>query len=267
MSDFVNTIDLLGDEVVANSVIDRSITEFNDNVLTSVRRYAFSNCTALTSANLPNVTSVGDHAFDNCSKLSSVDFTGLTNIGEYVFFCCSSLAIVDLPNVIKIGNLAFSQCTKLVSVSLPSITGSLNASTFYSCSALKEVYVPNATQSGSYTFQNCRSLEYLDLPKFKLISNGNFKGCSSLKTLILRLETGCTLPVTDAFNGTPFASGGTGGKCLVPRALIETFYQTGTNWSAMYAEGTCTFLALEDYTVDGTITGAIDWDKLNGGTT
>ena len=71
----------------------------------------------------------------------------------------------------------------------------------------------------------------------------------------------CALSDSKAFNGTPFASGGTGGKVLVPRALVES-YQTATNWSTLYVAETCEFLALEDYTLDGTVTGEIDWDKL-----
>jgi hypothetical protein len=46
------------------------------------------------------------------------------------------------------------------------------------------------------------------------------------------------------FDGTPFASGGTGGTVYVPQALI-TEYQNNTNWSALYAQGTCNFVAIE----------------------
>jgi hypothetical protein len=47
-----------------------------------------------------------------------------------------------------------------------------------------------------------------------------------------------------AFVSTPFASGGTGGTVYVPAALVET-YKTATNWSTLYAAGTCNFVALE----------------------
>jgi hypothetical protein len=43
---------------------------------------------------------------------------------------------------------------------------------------------------------------------------------------------------------TPFASGGTGGTVYVPQALI-TEYQNATNWSTLYAGGTCNFVAIE----------------------
>ena len=89
-----------------------------------------------------------------------------------------------------------------------------------------------------------------------------FKYCLILDTVILRRTTVCANTSSSCFQSTPFASGGTGGICLVPSALIER-YQNATNWSTLYAAGTCLFWALEDYTVDGTIEGEIDWDKLN----
>jgi hypothetical protein len=110
----------------------------------------------------------------------------------------------------------------------------------------------------------------------KEIANQVFYGCVSLKTIALRSTTLCTLSSTNSFSGvtapntnetTPFYEGGTGGTLLVPRALV-TEYPNATNWSIVLAwNANNRVLALEDYTVDGTITGAIDWDKLNGGTT
>ena len=49
---------------------------------------------------------------------------------------------------------------------------------------------------------------------------------------------------------------------IVPAALVES-YKTATNWAAYWGYGNNKFLALEDYTVDGTVTGEIDWDRLN----
>jgi hypothetical protein len=71
-----------------------------------------------------------------------------------------------------------------------------------------------------------------------------FDHCSSLTTLVLRNDTVVTLANINAFQGTPFASDGTGGTVYVPAALIES-YQTATNWSTLYASGTCNFAAIE----------------------
>jgi hypothetical protein len=94
-----------------------------------------------------------------------------------------------------------------------------------------------------------------------------FRGCSALKTVILRKESVCTLSHVDTFANTPFASSGTGCTVLVPASKVAG-YGSNTNWSAILAQNANNrVLALEDYTIDGTITGEIDWDKLNGGTT
>ena len=110
---------------------------------------------------------------------------------------------------------------------------------------------------------NCPKLSYIDLHNCGNISYTAFERSSVLNTVILRkIDSVCTLGSTNAFGQTPFASGKSGGICLVPRSLIES-YQTATNWSTLYAGGRCLFWALEDYTVDDTIDGEINWDKLN----
>lgn len=172
MSDFVNTIDLLGDEAVTKAILNRTITEFNDDVATKVGPCAFFHCVSLTRVNLPNVTSVDVQSFSSCTALTSVDLSKATKLEGYAFNACVKLA-----------------------------------------------------------------------------------------TIILRSGTVCTLDGTSALGGTPFASGNAGGTLLVPSALVES-YKTATNWSTYWGYGHNRFLALEDYTLDGTITGEIDWDKL-----
>ena len=222
MADFQNTIDLLGEEAFIKAFVDRIITEFNDDVIATVGRSAFSGCSQLTSVNLPLATSVGDYAFQSCTKLTSVNLPSVTSISQYAFKKCSQLTSVNLPLATSAGSFTFDSCTKLTSIDLPL-----------------------ATSVGSYTFN----------------------GCSQLTYVILRAETVCTLNNTNAFKNTPFASGKAGGTLLVPRALV-TKYPNATNWSSIFSGNTNNrVLALEDYTVDGTITGEIDWDKLNGGTT
>jgi hypothetical protein len=60
----------------------------------------------------------------------------------------------------------------------------------------------------------------------------------------MRGATVCPLINTNVFNSTPFAAGKAGGTVYVPQALIEQ-YQTATNWSTLYAAGTCNFVAIE----------------------
>ena len=65
----------------------------------------------------------------------------------------------------------------------------------------------------------------------------------------------CSLDSTNAFTGTPIASGT--GYIYVPAVLIDS-YKAATNWSTYAAQ----FRALEDYTVDGTTTGELDETKI-----
>lgn len=67
---------------------------------------------------LNSVTSIGDYAFSDCSSLTSVEIpNSVTTIGQYAFECCSNLTSVTIPNsVTHIGYYAFSECSNLTSI-------------------------------------------------------------------------------------------------------------------------------------------------------
>lgn len=116
-------------------------------------------------------------------------------------------------------------------------------------------YIDSAVESiRSYVFSGCNKLEIVDIPSVKSIGGGAFNRCTSLLALILRRTTMSTLG-SAALTGTPIASGT--GYIYVPAALVDS-YKTATNWST-YADQ---FRALEDYTVDGTVTGDLDETKI-----
>lgn len=98
MAEFINTIDVLGDDAVIDSIIERTITEFKDNSIATVGNSAFHNCTALTELDLPNATNLGDSAFSGCSALTAVDFPAVTSIGSSAFNRCSALTALILRN-------------------------------------------------------------------------------------------------------------------------------------------------------------------------
>ena len=128
---------------------------------------------------------------------------------------------------------------------------SIGSYAFYSCSSLTTVDFPVATSIGTSAFQNCSSLTTANFPVATSIRTSAFQYCRSLKSLLLRNNKVCTLSNTNTFNSTPISSGT--GYIYVPSELIEQ-YKTANNWST-YASR---FRALEDYTVDGTITGELD---------
>ena len=106
-----------------------------------------------------------------------------------------------------------------------------------------------------------RTIECYESSTVTQIGGYAFAYCSKLTTLILRGETMPKLAATDSFDSTPIRSGT--GYIYVPRALLSDDdatkdYRRATNWSNLANQ----FRALEDYTVDGTITGELDPTKI-----
>ncbi len=244
-------------------LVERTITDVSDDALTSVGDYGFNGCTKLRSANFPLATIVGNYAFQNCTALTGIEMPLATSIGKTSFNGCSKLTSVNMPLVTSIGDNSFGGCTALKSIEMPLVT-SMGSNAFYSCHSLTSVNMPFLKSISNSLFSSCSKLTSADFPIVKSIGSSAFSGSNNLTILILRSETLCTLGSTNVFGNTPFASGKAGGTLLVPSALVES-YKTATNWSVIWGYGHNRFLALEDYTVDGTITGEIDWDKLNGG--
>lgn len=100
MAEFINTADVIGDDALTDSIIEKSITEFNDNVITLVGDYAFRDCNALTYVCVPSVTRVGGYAFSMNEALRTVDLTSVTTIAGYAFQVCSALTALILRNTI-----------------------------------------------------------------------------------------------------------------------------------------------------------------------
>ena len=96
MSDYVSTVDSIGDEALINSIIERSITEIHDNYVTSIGTCAFRTCNALTKADFQEATNIGGYAFYECSALTTADFPAATSIGDYAFQLCSALTTLIL---------------------------------------------------------------------------------------------------------------------------------------------------------------------------
>ena len=128
---------------------------------------------------------------------------------------------------------------------------SIGSNAFSYCGALTMVDFPVATSIKNNAFRDCIALTTVDFPVLTSIGDKAFYSCGALKSLLLRGNNVCVLSSTSAFDSTPIASGT--GYIYVPSALIEQ-YKTATNWSTYAAN----FRALEDYTVDGTITGELD---------
>lgn len=94
MAEFTNSIDVLGDDAVADSIIDRSIVNLSDNTITVIGASAFAYCSRLTTVDFPACTKISSSAFCNCVKLVRASFPACTSINGVAFQYCSSLATV-----------------------------------------------------------------------------------------------------------------------------------------------------------------------------
>lgn len=276
MAEFINTIDVLGDEAVMDSIIECTITEFNDDNITFIGPGKFEYCSQLEAICVPNVTTIDYSAFRNCTSLKHITadtFPKVTKCNQggsstEVFAHCTSLETIVWPSLEQ--GAYFNSCTALRSVDMPNLTKNV---TFSGCKLLSEVNLPNLSVVDGNMFLGCTSLKYLTLPSVNECKGGSYfrdgpsiidlPVCTKMsgaygvgytntfKALILRSSTVCVLDSTSMFNtNTPLENGT--GHIYVPRDLIDS-YKVATNWSK-YATS---FRVLEDYTVDGTTTGAI----------
>ena len=225
------------------ALIEREITHITDDTAKKVGQYILYGCQSLKSASFSKATEIGDCAFHSCEYLQSADFPEATSIGGTAFTGCNSLKEAVFPKVTAMKGNAFQNCIALESIVFPLLTA-LNPYSF-TYTKLTEAAFPSAAAVYIYALANNSLLERVILPKAAEIGANAFRQCAKLSTLVLGNTEGvCTLGGTNAFYGTPFASGGSGGTVYVPEALIGS-YQEATNWSTLYAAGSCSFQAIE----------------------
>jgi hypothetical protein len=172
----------------------------------SIGVHAFSECTKLTSLNIPaSVQSVGlsmggpngnyipaltsvdvDEANPYYSSQDGVLFN--KNKSSLIFYPMnkggSSYAI---PNAVNhIGECAFAYGRKLTNISIPPSVTSIGSEAF-ALSGLMNISIPdNVTNIETGAFEGCWSLETVTLPSnITTIKENAFAGCNSLKTIVI----------------------------------------------------------------------------------
>ena len=135
--------------------------------VTSIRAYAFANCSNLSLTSLPSgITSIGTYAFSASNIALASLSKSLTKIEEGVFEGCTSLALTSLPDgVTSIGQEVFSECSKLAITSIPSSLTSISDGTFYNCTSLVSITFKGTPTSISTTaFYSCSNLKDIYVP-------------------------------------------------------------------------------------------------------
>lgn len=188
------------------------------------------------------------------STAISGDITILaTNIANHAFSRKTADNVVA-PNAEAIGQYGFSDCVSLLSGDFPKVT-SLGNYSFNGCNKLTTINVPLIDSAPIAAFYGVRNVKRFDFHRIASITASAFAVCSGIQQLIIRTDKVCSLASTQAFANSAIASK----TCLifVPSSLVDS-YKSATNWST-YAT---LFRAVEDITVDGTIMGELDEDKI-----
>ena len=165
--------------------------------VTSIGRYAFVDCTSLTSVTIPDsVTSIGSSAFEDCTSLTSVTIPdSVTSIGDDAFYNCRSLTSVTIPDsVTSIGDSPFASCTSLTGIwvaegnshyssDASGVLFNKDKTTLVQCLGAFAAYaIPDSVTSiGGSAFEGCRSLISVTIPDSVTSIGGDaFYNCTSL---------------------------------------------------------------------------------------
>lgn len=178
----------------------------------------------------------------------------------------STLQAAFLPNAKHIGQNGLRNCSKMIYLHAPMLE-TVGDSAFLDDKKLTKLTLPSLKSTAHDMLGRCYGLEYVEFGCLANIAITTFAFAQSLKTVVIRSDLVCVLEDVSAFNqcfhfyGTTNSTynpdGLKDGYFYVPRSLVDS-YKSANNWSTFADQ----FRALEDYTVDGTITGAFDETKI-----
>lgn len=268
---------------LTRSIINKTITAYSDNEITTVGAYAFNGCNKMKSVNLQNATYVGQYAFNGCSALTDVNLPNAKTVGGNAFQNCTSLTKLDLPKAKELNNYLVSGCSSLTELNIPNaesgkgfaIAGSkvehLNlpeftspgSSVFRGATSLRTVYMPKLIKLEQYLFMGDTALETVTFPKVASVAGQAMESCSALtyvdlpicKSIDVKGFNKCSsletliLRKSDAICTLANVSAFTGTKIASGEGYIYVpsarieSYKTATNWSTFAAQ----FRAIEDY--------------------
>lgn len=152
-----------------------------------LRMCSFVSCKSLENAKLPrNLKKIPQSAFSGTS-ISKISIPqSIEIIGDSAFYS-TNISTIKLPNNLKeIGPYAFGRCKKLKAIRIPKTVKNIPSFIFLDCTQLKKVIIEGNVESISNgAFNNCESLKTIEFQNFEEIGKEAFRGCISLKDIIL----------------------------------------------------------------------------------
>lgn len=233
-----NTKDLIGEQATLDGLISRTLKNFEDDEITHIRPYLFSNNNTIESISLPNCreyrtisSTEALYKFSDCKNLHTVYLPSLNRIGAHSFDGCYSLNNVTFDEEIDVGEYAFANCFSL---------GNLNGYDFsyissraFDSAGIGRLEVKDNRLGNTYMFQKSR-ISTLDITKNEAqttnIYVNSLSYMHSLCHLIIRRDDGVVRisSLTGFLNETPIKQGI--GWIYVQPDMVD-LYKADTNWS------------------------------------
>ena len=217
-----------------DAILERNLTSYTNSTITTIGKSALRNFTTLETVSCSNVASLENDSIRECTNLQTVSMPNLSVVKGSVFYGCSKLETLISNHFYAIGANAFQNCSKLNKIFV-----------------LKRATGYNEPSLDGNCFNGCSLVSAVDI-SVSIMRGGDFNNCAALETIILRRTSISLLGNTNVLNGTPFASGGTGGTIYIPKTLYDHLgdgtssdYKAATNWSTVDGYGTITWAKIE----------------------
>ena len=194
----------------------------------------------LTSYTSSEVTALKANLFHDDNKIEAISCPNVTAVGGSAFTGARNLKTISVPNAVTIG--AADNCKSLFRMSLPNVEGQLPGGLFrYDSNFIAADLGPGVTKLNTEVFAGTTVLSEMVLRRTSdIVQMPSINNVSATHRTLVQEKVGYV---------------------YVPNALMAD-YKTASNWSTLYASNANVFRKLEDYTVGGTTTGAIDYSKI-----
>lgn len=155
----------------------------------TIGEYAFNTCENLTTINFPaSLKSIGGSTFSGCDQLTSFTFPeSLTTLGTYVLAGCDNLQMVVFPrNMTTIPRSTCEGCKRLANVTLPENVETIGQQAFLGATSLPAITLPATVKTIEATAFRDTNIPSLTLNEgLETIGRNAFYNCDRLKTLTI----------------------------------------------------------------------------------